>query len=54
MNSLPIYHTLTTILKSLPLSTKLKRVVGLFTLGLLAAGSCRLSDVARIIAAGNV
>jgi hypothetical protein len=49
MNSLPIYHTLTMILKSLPLPTKLKRVARLFTLGLLAAGSCHLSDVARAL-----
>ena len=49
MNSLPIYHNLTTILKSLPLSTKLRRVTGLFTLGVLAAGSCHLSDVARAL-----
>lgn len=49
MNSLPIYHNLTTILKSLPLSTKLKRVTRLFTLGVLAAGSCHLSDVARAL-----
>lgn len=46
MNSLPIYHTLTTILKSLPLSTKLKRVTRVFTLGVLAAGSCQLLAVA--------
>lgn len=50
MNSLPIYHTLTTILTSLPLSTKLKRVTRLFTLGVLAAGSCHLADVARALA----
>ena len=49
MNSLPIYHTLSTILKSLPLSTKLRRVTRLFTLGLLAAGRCRLSEVARAL-----
>src|SRR5688572_26309333 len=49
MNSGLIYHTLTTILKSLPLSTKLKRVTRLFTLGVLAAGSCRLSDVAHAL-----
>lgn len=49
MNSLPIYHSLTTILKSLPLSTKLRRVTGLFTLGLLASGSCHLSDVAQAL-----
>jgi len=49
MNSLPIYHTLTTILKSLPLSTKLKRVTRLFTLGVIAGGSCQLSDVARAL-----
>jgi hypothetical protein len=49
MNSLPIYYRLTTILKSLPLSTKLRRVTGLFTLGVLAAGSCQLSDVARAL-----
>lgn len=49
MNSLPIYHSLTTILKSLPVSTKLRRVTGLFTLGVLAAGSCRLADVARAL-----
>jgi hypothetical protein len=49
MNSLPIYHTLTTILTSLPLSTKLKRVTRLFTLGVLAAGSCRLADIARAL-----
>jgi hypothetical protein len=49
MNSLPIYHTLTTILKSLPLSTKLKRVTRLFTLGVLAAGSCHLSEVAQAL-----
>lgn len=47
MNSLPIYHTLTTILKSLPMSTKLRRVTRLFTLGVLAVGSCNLSDVAH-------
>jgi hypothetical protein len=49
MNSLPIYHNLTTILKSLPLSTKLRRVTGLFTLGVLAGGSCQLSAVARAL-----
>jgi hypothetical protein len=49
MNSLPIYHTLTSILKSLPLSTKLRRVTRLFTLGVLAAGSCHLSTVARAL-----
>jgi hypothetical protein len=49
MNSLPIYHTLTTILKSLPLSTKLTRVTRLFTLGVLAAGSCHLSAVAHAL-----
>src|SRR5690606_37478376 len=49
MDSLPIYHTLTTILKSLPLSTKLKRVTRLFTLGVLAAGSCHLSEVAHAL-----
>lgn len=49
MNSLPIYHSLTPILKSLPLSTKLKRVARLFTLGVLAAGSCHLSEVARAL-----
>lgn len=46
MNSLSIYHSLTTLLKSLPLSTKLRRITRLFTLGVLAAGSCRLSEVA--------
>lgn len=49
MNSLPIYHSLTTILQSLPLSTKLKRVTRLFTLGVLASGSCRLANVARAL-----
>lgn len=49
MNSLPIYHTLSTILKSLPVSTKLRRVARLFTLGVLAAGSCRLGKVAEAL-----
>jgi len=49
MNSLPLYHILSTIVTSLPLSTKLKRVTRLFTLGVLAAGSCQLADVARAL-----
>lgn len=49
MNSLPIYHTLQSVLKSLPLSTKLKRVARHFTLGVLSGGSCDLSDVARTL-----
>lgn len=47
MNSLPIYHILASILKSLPVSIKLERVTRLFTLGILAASSCHLLEVAR-------
>lgn len=49
MNSHPLYHTLTSILTSLPLSTKLRRVTRLFTLGVLTAGNCRLANVARTL-----
>lgn len=49
MNSLPIYHTLTSILKSLPLSTKLRRVTRLLTLGILVASSCNLLEIARTL-----
>lgn len=50
MNSLQIYHTITDILQSLPISTKLRRVTRLFALGLLVAGSCNLLEIARTLA----
>lgn len=49
MNSLPIYHILASILKTLPISTKLRRVARLFTLGVLVASSCHLLEIARTL-----
>jgi hypothetical protein len=49
MNSLSIYHSLTAIVHSLPLSTKLKRVTRLLSLGVLSSGSCHLTNVAQAL-----
>lgn len=49
MNSLSLYHNLTLLLQRLPMSNRVREVARLFTLGVLAGGSCQLATVARAI-----
>ncbi len=49
MNSPSLYHMLQDFSQHLPLSCKMRRVVRLFTLGVLATGSCRLGRVAAAL-----
>jgi hypothetical protein len=49
MNSLSLYHILQDFSQHLPLSCKTRRVLRLFTLGVLATSSCRLGTVAAAL-----